>query len=139
MKVASQGAVRVRVGADHREGLCENCGTKLEQEFHMEKPRIRLACGKCGGQGRLIARSVPIEAPPPPQCVTPRCLFGFFKDVLYCSLLSTYHKKRVEYAEKNRHKRINDKYRTGMNAPANIPQAIIEIIKIGGKRWLRVN
>jgi len=139
--ITSRGSLRAIIGAEHRTGLCENCGATLEKEFHVEKPRVRLGCGKCGGQGRLIARSVSIQAPPPPACASIRCMWQFLKEVTFCGLLSEYHMRRVHYAEKNRNRKINQKYRTGDDAPENIRQAIIGIIKIriGGLRWHRPN
>jgi hypothetical protein len=68
-------------------------------------------------------------------------MWQFLKEVTFCGLLSEYHMRRVHYAEKNRNRKINQKYRTGDDAPENIRQAIIGIIKIriGGLRWHRPN
>jgi ribosomal protein S27AE len=129
MKSAQQGFVRATVEGEHRDGICENCGERMVME------NKRLGCGKCGGtKGRLIARSVSIQPPPPPSCTTPSCLWQFFKDSLYSSLLSTYHMRRVVYAEKRRHKKIPIRYRTGSPIPENIKQAIWEIIKLRLRR-----
>ena len=85
-------------------------------------------------EGNLIAKSVSIQAPPLPGCVKPKCLMKFFGEVALCSLLSTYHCKRVVYAENNRHKKIPQKYRTGEDSPTNVKQAIWAIIKISLRR-----
>ncbi len=82
------------------------------------------------GKGNLIARSVSIQPPDPPQCLSIRCLFKFFRDSLFCALLSNYHRRRVMYAESNRHKKILERYRTGNPSPKNIWQAIHALIKI---------
>jgi len=93
------------------------------------------------GSGNLIAKSVSIQAPSPPQCVRIRCLMRFVSAIAFCGLLTIYHRKRFTYAERNRHKKIPQKYRTGENSPTNIRQAIFAIIKltiIGGTRqWHR--
>ena len=86
------------------------------------------------GKGNLIARSVAIQSPELPVCTRFRCLWGFFWEVVFCDLLSTYHQNRVEYAERNRHKDIPLKYRTGENSPSNIKQAIWAIIKLSLRR-----
>ena len=80
------------------------------------------------GEGNLIARSVSIQPPDPPSCTKFKCLWKFFWDTVFSSLLSHYHSRRVRYAEKNRHKKIPIKYRTGDDSPKNIRQAIIQII-----------
>ena len=132
MKVSTKGSFRAIVNGEHREGFCENCGTKTEKEFYMdgERKRVRMACPECGGLGRLIARSVSIQPPPPPQCVSPRCIYQFIKDCLFCALLSNYHTRRVYFAEKNRHKKILVRYREGKPAPETIWQAIHAITKL---------
>ena len=82
------------------------------------------------GQGNLIARSVSIQSPAPPKCARPSCLFKFMKDCLFCALLSSYHARRVAYAENNRYKKILERYRTGDPSPKNIWQAIHAILKL---------
>ena len=104
--IVSQGSFRAKVEAEHRDGA-----------------------------GNLIARSVSIQAPSPPQCVKPKCIWRFFLDTVFCMLLSNYHYKRVKYAENNRHKKILEKYRTGEDSPENIRQAMLTIVKLGGKQW----
>jgi len=51
-------------------------------------------------------------------------------DCLFCALLSSYHTRRVTYAEANRHKKILERYRTGEPSPKNIWQAIHAILKL---------
>jgi hypothetical protein len=51
-------------------------------------------------------------------------------DSLFCALLSSYHRRRVYYAEKNRHKKILERYRTGEPSPKNLWQAIHANIKL---------
>ena len=117
------GAARATIDGEHRNGICEDCGIRMVMESK------RLGCRKCGGtKGMLIARSVSIQPPSPPNCSTPSCLWQFFKDSLYSGLLSYYHQRRVVYAEKKREKRIPMKYRTGSPAPENIRQALLAII-----------
>lgn len=86
------------------------------------------------GKGNLIARTMSIEAPNPPNCSKPRCLWKFFWETVFVSLLSTYHSRRVRYAERNRRKKIPMKYRTGENSPENIQQAIFAIIRLRLRR-----
>ena len=86
------------------------------------------------GKGNLIARSISIQAPSPPDCFRFSCLWRFYAKVVLCWLLSLYHCKRVVYAEKKRHKKIQIKYRTGENSPENIKQTILEIIKLSIRR-----
>lgn len=104
MDVASLAGVNVTIEAEHRDG-----------------------------KGNLIARSVAIQSPALPKCTKPKCLWGFFWEVVFCDLLSTYHRNRVEYAERNRHKKIPLKYRTG-DSPSNIIQAILAIMKLSLRR-----
>jgi len=120
------------VTGEHREGVCENCKTLLIKEFYMdgERKRVRLVCPKCGGMGRLIAKTYSVQPPTPPRCLRVKCLFQFFKDTLFCALLSGYHSKRVAYAEQNRHKEILERYRTGEPSPETMWQAIHANIKL---------
>ena len=127
-EVKVQSGFKASVAGEHRTGFCEDCGTRLEKKIFDTKPKVRMICPKCGGQGRLIARSVPIYAPSPPQCVRPRCLIHFFWEVIFSSLLSKYHFERVAYAEKNRDREIPEHYRTGKNSPMSIKRAILEIL-----------
>lgn len=85
------------------------------------------------GKGNLIARSVSIQSPSQPKCTKPKCLWKFFWAVVFCDLLSTYHRDRVEYAEKYRRREIPLKYRTG-DSPQNIQQAIFAIIRLRLRR-----
>lgn len=124
----ASGRVRVSVEGEHRDSICENCEVQMTMKEDASGV-ARVTCGKCGGfKGRIIARSVQIQSPEPPNCTSPSCLWKFFLDTLYNSLLSRYHCRRVEYAERKRHKRIPMKYRTGSPAPENIRQAVLAII-----------
>ena len=139
----NRGSFRARVEGEHREGYCENCGTRTVKEFYMdgERKRVKVVCPKCGGQGRLIARSVSIQAPSPPQCVRIKCLIKFALAIVLCGLLTVYHRKRFTYAERNRRKEIPQWYRTGENSPTNIRQAIFAILKLtitGGTEWRKL-
>jgi len=82
------------------------------------------------GDGNLISRCVSVQPPDPPKCLRFSCVFRFFRDSLFCLLLTSYHARRVAYAEKNRHKEILERYRTGEPSPQNIWQAIHALIKI---------
>jgi hypothetical protein len=86
------------------------------------------------GQGNLISRSVSMQAPDPPSCTRFKCMWRFYWATQFCGILSTYHRLRIEYAERNRRKKIPLKYRTGEDAPENIRQAIIAIIKLKLRR-----
>lgn len=110
MNISTQVGVKVTIKAEHRDG-----------------------------KGNLIARSVMIQPPEPPVCTRPRCLWGFFWEVMFYDLLSTYHGNRMEYAEKHRHKDIPLKYRTGEDSPSNIRQATWAIIKLSFRRYNGTN
>jgi len=135
--ITSRGAFRVKVGGSLRNGICNSCGMQMLKEtipFH-DAEKIIMRCPKCGGmEGQLIARSIAIEAPDPPACTKFRCLWKFLLNTLLCGLVSSYHRGRVEYAIRNRDKKIPLKYRTGEDAPENIRQAIFAIIKLKLRR-----
>jgi len=128
----SRAGLKTSVNGEHRDGICEKCGTPVTKMKVLIDgvEKIRPRCPKCGGEGRLIARSVAIQPPDPPTCVSPRCIFRFMLDCLYVALLSSYHHRRVVYAQKNRHKKILERYRTGEPAPNNLWQAIHANIKL---------
>jgi len=131
-KVITRGVFNAIVTGEQREGFCEYCGTRTKKEFYMdgERKRVRMICPICGEMGKLIVKTYSIQAPPPPQCVRFKCLYKFFLDTVFCSLLSTYHSKRVSYATHNRHKDMPERYRSGEPSPQNIKQAIKAIIKL---------
>ena len=108
MSTRSRGAPTVTVGADHRDGA-----------------------------GNLIARSVSVETPGPPECFRFSCLWNFYLKVVRHWLVSIYHMKRVVYAEKNRHKTIPVKYRTGEESPNTIKGAIWGITKLSLRSSVR--
>ena len=132
METATRGTFRVYATGEHREGFCEKCQTKTVKEFYMdgERKRVRVTCPECGGMGRLIAKTFSVQPPKPPQCLSFRCLSRFFLDTLFCALLSNYHRRRVAYAEANRHKEILERYRTGEPSPETIWQAIHANLKL---------
>lgn len=111
-----------------------------ESVVSRDRIRARVSATHRDGQGNLISHSVAIEAPAAPKCLKPKCLFRFFEEVLFCGLLSEYHKRRVEYAEGARHGTILTKYRTGEPAPKASWQAIFDIIVLSIRRskWLKV-
>jgi len=85
------------------------------------------------GAGQLIARPTSIQAPDPPQCLSIRCLGRFILDSLFVAYLSSYHRRRVAYAEKNRPEKgkvILERYRTGNPAPTNLIGALVANIKL---------
>ena len=86
------------------------------------------------GKGNLIARTVSIQVPRLPDCPRLSCLWKFPLKLFFYLLISKYHCKRVAYAEKNRHKTIPMKYRTGEDAPQNIGQAMWGIVKLSLRR-----
>ena len=124
--VIMRNTFKVTVTGEHREGVCGKCNVVLVKEFYMDgtRKRVHMVCPECGGMGRLIAKTFSVQPPAPPQCLSLRCLYRFFLDTLFCALLSNYHRRRVDYAEKNRHKKILERYRTGEPSPQNIWQAI---------------
>lgn len=132
MSIGTSNSFKVVVTGEQREGPCEACGTMTEKEFYMdgERRRVHMICPKCGGMGRLIVKTYSIQAPRPPQCTRPKCLWKFIKEVWFCSVLSEYHNLRVDYATHNRHKNIKDKYRTGEPSPKTIFQAEKAILKL---------
>lgn len=132
MKVSTRTAFKVSVIGEHREGVCRECKILLVKEFYMdgERKRVRMVCPECGELGRLIAKTFSVQPPDPPQCLSVRCLYRFFMDTFFCALLSNYHSRRVAYAEKNRHKEILERYRTGQPSPKTLWQAIHANIKL---------
>ena len=82
------------------------------------------------GKGNLITRQMSIEPPPPPTCIKPRCLLRYLNDALLYALVTSWHARRVVYAEANRHKKILERYRTGEKAPTSVLGALIANIKL---------
>ncbi len=128
----TKGVLKTKVTAEHRTGFCEKCGTRTAKEFYLDgtRKRVRMSCPACGGLGVLIAKTYSVQPPDPPQCLRIRCLWQFLRDTLFCALLSNYHRRRVAYAETNRHKKILERYRTGEPSPKSIWQAIHANIKL---------
>jgi len=164
MSISQRGSFRAKVEAEHRDGICEVCGVEMVMipkdapivsettdlifpfldangeniTMPIQLPQKRKAsqvCPKCGGEkGNLISRSISIQAPQPPQCIKLKCVWRFFCQIIFCGLLSQYHYRRVTYAEKNRHKKIAMKYRTGDDSPKTVRGTIWGIIKLSVRR-----
>jgi ssDNA-binding Zn-finger/Zn-ribbon topoisomerase 1 len=135
MQVITRSPIRVTVNAEHRNGICIECGSKMEVvKIDLNGNLVnRARCPNCGGGiGQLIARPISIQAPDPPQCLSFKCLGKFIRDSLFSALLSSYHFRRVAYAEANRpeKKKILDRYRTVSPAPKTLWQAIHANIKL---------
>ena len=128
------GFLKVTYTADHRTNFCEVCGTSLIQdpEVPIETKVKRNWCTTCGGysKGVLVSRSISLQPPNPPRCIKPGCLWEYVKSVYLYTLVLSYHNKRVNYAERNRHKVIPEKYKTGDNAPITIKGAVLANIKL---------
>ena len=129
--------LKVTINAKHLNGICCECNIQMEVkdvDIGGGKVRKRAACPKCGGMtGQLIARPISIQAPDPPQCLSFKCLGRFILDSLFVAYLSSYHRRRVAYAEANRPEKgkvILERYRTGEPAPENLWQAIHANIKL---------
>ena len=78
------------------------------------------------GTGKLIAKTYSVQPPPPLKGLGAKSLLNYYRGVIFCELLTSYHRRRVAYAEKNRRKEILEKYRTGEPSPDTIMQAIKE-------------
>jgi len=139
--------VKVKVPVDHRNGICIECNTQMvvkkvyiksgrEKDGEMvftDKLVDRPVCPECGGMiGHLIARTTSVQAPDPPQCISLRCLEKFIMDSLFVAFLSSYHSRRVAYAENNRPEKkvILERYRTGEPSPKTLWQAIHANLKL---------
>lgn len=133
--------LRIEWKLEHRSNICEVCGVKMEprettiqaRNFDKTEPRVAMRpfCPECGGsKGVLISRGVSVHPPSIPNCLSFRCLFKYFRDSIFCVLLSSYHIRRVYYAESNRNKKILERYRIGEPSPQTIWQAIHANIKL---------
>lgn len=135
--VTVRSPIKVIVHAAHRNGICIECNVQMEIkdiDIGDGKIRKRAVCPECGGMtGHLIARNYSIQAPDPPQCLAFKCLWRFMMDSLFVAFLSSYHHRRVTYAEKNRPEKGNvilERYRTGEPSPKNLWQAVHANLKI---------
>ena len=135
--VYTKSSIKVIVHAEHRNGICIECKTQMEVkdvDIGGGKIRKRPVCPKCSGmKGHLIARPFSIQAPDPPQCISFKCLWKFVMDSLFVAYLSSYHHRRVAYAEKNRPEKgkvILERYRTGEPSPKTLWQAIHANLKL---------
>jgi len=97
-------------------------------------PTITIEAEHRDGKGNLISTSVSIQPVEPPECFRFSCLWKFYLKVVRFWLISQYHMRRVVYAEKNRHKQIPMKYRTGEDGPETIRESILAIIKLSLRR-----
>ena len=129
--------MKVIVHADHRNGICVKCDVRMdikEVDIGEGKIRKRPVCPECGGmEGQLIAKPFSIQAPEPLKCLAFKCLGKFMLDSLFIAFLSSYHARRVAYAEANRPEKgkvILERYRTGEPSPQNLWQAIHANIKL---------
>lgn len=138
MEAKAKTGLKISYGYEHRGNICE-CGHKLEirkveiecNSFgKIEKRLVDRPVCECGGKGILISRAVSISPPSPPTCLSIRCLWKFFRESLFYALITSYHSRRVMYAEKNRSKPILERYRTGEPSPQTIWQAIHANIKL---------
>lgn len=91
------------------------------------------------GEGNLITRQASIEPPAIPTCITPKCLMRYLYDALLYALVSTWHSRRVAYAEANRGKNILERYRTGEPSPSTLLKALYANIKITCPFCRRIN
>ena len=123
---------RVHYSAEHRSGICANCGTAcIATKVLIDgKEKQRPRCPQCGGQGRLIVRVVDVQAATPPACLSLRCILRYMRDSLFFALLVSYHHRRIAYATKNRNKTILDRYRTGEPSPKTVWAGIHANIKL---------
>ncbi len=135
--VTVKSAFKVIIHAEHRNGICLECDTQMEVrdvDIGSDKIGKRPVCPQCGGmKGHLIAIPFSIQAPTPPQCLSFKCLGRFMLDSLFIAFLSSYHRRRVAYAEANRPEKGNvilERYRTGIPSPKNLWQAIHANIKL---------
>lgn len=139
-KITTNRKLKVIIHASHRNGICIECLSQMEvKEVDIGEGRIRkrVVCPKCGGMiGQLIAKPISIQGPDSPRCARFKCLWKFAMDSLFIGFLSSYHGRRLAYAEMNRpeNKRILEKYRTGEPAPKTIRQAILAIIELKCRR-----
>ncbi len=141
-KVTVTGFLKTTVTAEHRTGYCEDCGTRTAKEFYYDggytdgkgvfhkRKRVRMSCPDCGGLGKLIVKTYSVQPPVFAGCFSPKCVWQFFKDTLFCAVLANYHQRRVAYATRSRGKPILERYRTGEPSPKTIWQAIHASIKL---------
>lgn len=80
--------------------------------------------------GTVISRMILIGAPLAPTCLTPSCVWQYWKDATFYALLCNYNERRVAYCEANRGKKLLDRYRTGEPQPETIWQAVHANIKL---------
>ena len=132
----SQSGLNITFGADHRTNVCEKCHirfveTKTGELSPMGEAYTRPICPICGGGiGELISRHVSMYPAKYPKCIRFSCLIQYLKTALLYALVAYYHGRRVTYAERNRSKKILERYRTGEPSPQTLWQAIHANIKL---------
>jgi len=92
--------------------------------------RVRGAMEHRGKDGELITQSVSPTPPAAPQCLTPSCMWRYWKDATFYVLLCSYNRRRVMYCEANRGKEILERYRTGEPQPKTLWEAVHANIKL---------
>ena len=107
-----------------------------------------MACAKCGSglrtnysavhasQGKIISKQVTIDPPAAVTCIHIKCLTRYLKDALKYTATLSYHKARVNYAEKNRFKEIDMKYRMGEPSPQSIIGLTWQVFILKVKSWI---
>lgn len=94
------------------------------------RPGITWGAEHKTADGKLVVRMATVDPPDPPTCPNFRCFWKWMLNCLRYELIMQYHKRRVQYAEKNKGKRILERYRTGDRAPETILMALIAHIKL---------
>ena len=81
---------------------------------------------------RLISRQGRLDPPAPLNCMEFKMVVQYFKDSMHYMARSLYQTCRVHYAESHSNKKINEKYRTGDNAPKHTITLLMEccLIKV---------
>ena len=139
------GGAKVSLPGTLRNGICVDCNVKMEvKQVWIDTKRTvdgevvvtpkqvnRPVCPICGEmKGQLIVRTTPIPKPKPPEGIKPKDFRKFIKDSLLLDILSSYHTRRVAFANANRPeiKEIPERYRTGEPSPKTLWQAVKAII-----------
>lgn len=81
-------------------------------------------------EGNVIVRFASVASPAPPECVRLSCLWSYLIESLTFTLVVSYHRRRISYAEANRHKKILERYRTGEPSPQTFWQALLANTKL---------
>lgn len=81
-------------------------------------------------EGNLIVRQGDIPPPVIPTCIKLSCVWKYFIESLTYAAIGLYETRRVEYATRNRGKKILERYRTGEPRPKTLWEAIHANIKL---------